>query len=67
MLILGILYRINSMLGPRSGRNGLRFNSPVRGRRNLPVPAMLIVAMLLLILSLLAAADMGLGVGPLAE
>jgi hypothetical protein len=67
MLILGILYHINSMLGLRSRRNGLTFNSPVRGRHNLPVPAMLIVAMLLLILSLLAAADTGLGVGPLAE
>jgi len=45
----------------------MKFHEPVRGQGNVPVSWMVIVAMLLLIVSLLAAADMQSGVGPLTQ
>ncbi len=67
MLILGILYHVRFMLDLRSQRGRVKFHGPARGQSNVPVSLMLIVAMLLVIVSLLAAADVKLGVGPVAQ
>jgi hypothetical protein len=67
MLILGILYHVRLLLDLGSRRGRMKFHDPVRGQGNVPVSLMVIVAMLLLIVSLLAAADMQSGVGPLAQ
>lgn len=67
MLILGILYHVRLQLDLRSQRGRMKLHDPVRGQGNVPVSLMVIVAMLLLIVSLLAAADMQSGVTPLVQ
>ena len=57
MLILGILYHIRTTLGVRSEHDKVKLPGLARAPGNVPVSLMLFVAVLLLIVSLLAAAS----------
>ena len=57
MLILGILYYIGTTLGARSGHDRVKIQGLTRAPGNVPVSMMLLLAVLLLIVSLLAAAN----------
>ncbi len=55
MLLLGILYQIRTLLGGGSERDGAKLRRLVHAPGNVPVAWMLVVMVLLLIVSLLAA------------
>jgi len=57
MLILGILYHIRTALSVRSEHDRVKLQGLARAPGNVPVSLMLFVAVLLLIVSLLAAAN----------
>jgi hypothetical protein len=64
MLILGILYHIRTTLGARSQHDRVKLQGLARAPGNVPVSLMLLVAVLLLIVSLLAAANIDVVTGP---
>ena len=63
MLILGVLYQIKTMLGSHSELDKVKLDGLVRAPGNVPVSLMLVVTVLLLLVSVWAAADVGAAAG----
>lgn len=57
MWLLALLYQIRSVLELRSGRGRSKWHGLIGGQSNIPLALMLLLAMLLLIVSVLAAGE----------
>jgi putative membrane protein len=64
MLIVGIVYHIQFMLGLRAERDEMVAEGLVHGRGRFPVSFTMIVAVLLLIIGIMAIASMSFNIGP---